>query len=279
MKKTFILLTGLLLLLGASGCSNTAKPTHQSSPVQTSHKQAKPTYYQNLKKVDQKKVKFNFKADQNDYGYFISGKITNKTNKTIQFNRSKFALQLTDNEVPAVLTGTLTLKPNQTKKLPGLFQKQNINELAQTNGFVTYNHKFKLASTRSTLTNGDLNNLSQTNDTSANQDNNTDKQNESDDSSNSQTTTANNNSIKTTEVTEAQARQELADSGYGDTSDLTAEREDGYWNLYNGLGSWIVYDNGDVSYPGDRALNQYEKDHPDANADADTDDSDSDDAE
>ncbi|WP_338231056.1 hypothetical protein [Companilactobacillus muriivasis] len=277
MKKTFILLTGLLLLLGASGCSNTAKPTHQSSPVQTSHKQTKPTYYQNLTRADQKKVKFNFKADQNDYGYFISAKVTNKTNKTIKFNRSKFALQFTDNEVPSVLTGILVLKPNQTKKLPGLFQKQNINELAQTNCFVTYNHKLKLASTRSTLTNDDLNNLSQTTNTSSNQTNNTDKQNESDNASDSQTAPANNNSTNTTEVTEAQARQKLADSGYGDTSDLTAEREDGYWNLYNGLGSWIVYDNGYISYPGNRALEQYQKDHPDENTD--TDDSDSDDAE
>ncbi|WP_338215366.1 hypothetical protein [Companilactobacillus muriivasis] len=276
MKKTFILLTGLLLLLGASGCSNTAKTT-QPTPVKTSRKQAKPTYYQNLTKADQKKVKFNFKADQNDYGYFISAKITNKTTKTIKFNRSKFALQFMDNEVPAVLTGTLILKPNQTKKLPGLFQKQNINELAQTNCFVTYNHKFKLASTRSTLTNDDLNNLSQTTNTSSNQTNNTDKQNESDNASDSQTAPANNTSTNTTEVTEAQARQKLADSGYGDTSDLTAEREDGYWDLYNGLGSWIVYDNGYISYPGNRALEQYQKDHPDENTD--TDDSDSDDAE
>ena len=277
MRKTFILLTGILLLLGASGCSNTAKSTHQSAPVQTSRKQTKPTYYQNLKKANQKKVKFNFKADQNDYGYFISAKVTNKTDKTIRFNRSKFALKFTDNEVPAVLTGILILKPNQTKKIPGLFQKQNINELAQTNCFITYSHKFKLASTRSTLSNDDLNNLTQASNTSSNQTNNSDKQNDSDNSNNSQTAPANNNSTNTTELTEAQARQKLADSGYGDTSDLTAERADGAWNFYNGLGPWIVSDNGDVSYPGNRALDQYQKEHPDS--DADTDDSDSDDAE
>ncbi|MFC6175239.1 hypothetical protein ACFQAV_00200 [Companilactobacillus huachuanensis] len=276
MKKTIFMFMGIFVLLGISGCSNTSAKSAQQSHIQTEHKQAKPIYYQNLKMADQKKVNFNFKADQNDYGYFISAKITNKSNKTIKFNRSKFALQFIDNEVPTALSGALILKPNQTKKLPNLFQKQNINELIQTNCFVTYFHKFKLASTRSMFSTADINNLSQTTNNSSNQTNDTNAQNESNNTNDSQAVSSDNSSsTNTTQLTEAQARQKLADSGYGDTSDLTAEREDGSWDLYNGLGTWIVYDNGDVSYPGNRALDQYLKDHPDAN----TDNSDSDDVE
>lgn len=279
MKKTFLMFMGIFVLLGMAGCSNTTTKSTPKSHIKIEHKQSKTPYYQELKKADQKKVNFNFIADQNDYGYFISAKITNKTNKTIKFDSSKFALKLADKNVPAALTSIFILKPNQTKKLSGLFQKQSVKELIQTNNFITYSHKIKLASTRSMFSTEDLNVLNQTFNTTSDQSNNTEQQNESDNTSDSQTTPSDNSSTNTTELTEAQARQKLADSGYGDTSELKAERGDGCWNLYNGLGTWFVYDNGDVSYPGNRALNQYLKDHPDENIGDDTDDSDSDDTE
>jgi len=278
MKKTIILLTGLLLLLVASGCSNTAKSTHPTSPIQASHKQTIVKYYQKLNSADQKKVKFNFSAKQNNLGYLIAVKVKNNTDKIIKLDKSKFSLKQATNTTPSDLNGVITIKPKHAKTINNLFQKLTVSELAQTNNYVTY-HNSKIATTHSMLSQKVLNSLSNDdNNSTDNQTDNSTQQTQTDNLANQnsdQSEQPSNN--QATQLSEAQARQKLGDSGYSDNSDLTAEREDGSWAFYNVLGSWIVYDNGDVSYPGDRALNQYLKDHPDA--DTDTDDSDSGDAE
>jgi len=281
MKKTIILLTGLLLLLVASGCSNTAKSTHPTSPIQASHKQTIVKYYQKLNSADQKKVKFNFSAKQNNLGYLIAVKVKNNTDKIIKLDKSKFSLKQATNTTPSDLNGVITIKPKHAKTINNLFQKLTVSELAQTNNYVTY-HNSKIATTHSMLSQKVLNSLSNDdNNSTDNQTDNSTQQTQTDNSatqnSDQSTQTEQPSNTQATQLTEAQARQKLADSGYGDTSDLTGRREDGYWDFYAGLGYWFVYDNGYISNAGNHALNQYLKDHPDA--DTDTDDSDSGDAE
>ncbi|CAJ1177641.1 hypothetical protein [Companilactobacillus nantensis] len=272
MKKTLFMLMGMFLLLELTGCSKPAKTTN-STHIQSTQKEVVVKNYQYLSNENRRKVNFHFTATLKNSGYTIMTKITNNTKHSIKINQAKFDLQLPDNEISTKQSGILVIKPKQTKTIQNLFQKLTVNELGQTDTFITYAHDIKLSATRSMLPAETLNTSEQS--TSSNDEsNNNEDQNPKSDSQipvENQATSPTNPPAQT-KLTEAQARQFFADSGYGDTSKSTAERRDDGWYFDGGQ---VVYDNGYVLYPGNYALNHYMKEYPDT----DTDDSYSDDTE
>ncbi|WP_125768267.1 hypothetical protein [Companilactobacillus furfuricola] len=137
MKKTGLIVSALALLV-LGGCSTTSNQTQTSKNNQSkaSKVSSETKYYQNLNKEDKQDLSFKFKQDRDetteDYAdpvYVLSMTVKNKSDKTVKFDKSKFIFMHDKTyKINSSQSGTLVLKPNQTKTINQLFE--NIGEQA-----------------------------------------------------------------------------------------------------------------------------------------------------
>ncbi|AVK63388.1 hypothetical protein C5Z26_04400 [Lactobacillus sp. CBA3606] len=116
----------VLLLVGCSFKRSGALMTKKTA-TKTAAK-TETVYYQNLTKADKAKVNFKFKLDQDetkdnyaDPVYVVSMKVTNRSKKTIKFNRTKFVFILNDDKKLSKKRGVLKVKAGQTESVDQLF--------------------------------------------------------------------------------------------------------------------------------------------------------------
>lgn len=159
MKRLLTTFIGFLILLLITGCGK-SKINSTSAMDNTVKKAVVTKYYQNLSSTDKKLVKFKFSEDQDetednyaDPVYVISVKITNKSNKIIKFDKSKFLIYVSEQtKFPSNKQGILALKPGQTKSINQLIE--NVAEQALVGGgsyFIYLNTSNKLAAADFTI--------------------------------------------------------------------------------------------------------------------------------
>lgn len=148
-KGLSVLLLGMVL----TGCSSSKNDKSSASSSNVSAKKSEATYYQDLSRVEQKKVKFSFKVDQdetqdNSKGsmFLVSMKVKNNSNQNIKFNKSKFVLLSDNKKVVSNKKGILKLKVGQKVELNELFTGVP-EELLNGGGNIIYlNQNNKIAS-------------------------------------------------------------------------------------------------------------------------------------
>ncbi|AKP67751.1 hypothetical protein [Companilactobacillus ginsenosidimutans] len=126
MKKLILILLSVSLLFITVGCANNNTNQSKQGNNTTSHESA---YYEDLNKSDKKQILFKFKEYQDetkdniaDPVFIVSTKITNKSNKTIIFDQSKFIIYVTSQmKITSNKSGTLKIKPNETKTINQMF--------------------------------------------------------------------------------------------------------------------------------------------------------------
>jgi len=272
MKKVLTIGTSILFILLATGCSNTKKITS----VKSASAQTVSIYYQDLSKTDKKKLKFKFSEAQDETAdnyadpvYVISVKITNKTNKTVKFDKSKFLVFTTEQtKFTSNKTGILTLKPGQSKSINQLIE--GVAEQSLVGGgsyFIYLNKDNKLAEAnfaKPPMKNSKKQTASST----------VAKSTGTDNTQSSQGNDQSSNQGNYPTESEALATLKAAFNDNFDTSKLTPTRGNSAWLFDDNNGqSWAVFDNGSIKAPGDP-----EPVFPSSDNDSDTsDDSDTDD--
>jgi outer membrane murein-binding lipoprotein Lpp len=126
--KKLLWFVGFLSIVLLAGCSSNNES--KSSNAENSEKTVSSVFYQNLSNKDKKQMKFTFKADKDETNvgpgtseYVLSMKVTNNTKKNVKFDQSKFILISSgQHNQNSSTTGTLTIKPGQTKNINQLFE-------------------------------------------------------------------------------------------------------------------------------------------------------------
>lgn len=258
LKKILTTITSILILPLVIGCSKNSTGQKSISKNLNANK-VTTNYYQDLSKADKKKLTFKFKEAQDetkdnyaDAVYVLSVKITNKTNKNVKFDKSKFIIFLSEQvKVTSDKSGILTVKPGQTKSINQLFENVPEQTLVDANGYFIYlNQDNKLASANF----GDNSNKTDqdtesTNDSNSNASSSTTDNNQQQ-NNNQQTDNSNQNNIPTSD--EALAKLKACSAPGWDTSDLTPSRGNNCWRFVSDMGlEWDSFDNGYVKGPGD----------------------------
>jgi len=192
MKKGLLISTSILLILLATGCSNhTTKTTSSKTTTTKVAQKTAPVSYQKLTSSAKKQLAFKFQEDPADSGYDISMKVTNKTKKTVKFDRAKFMILVSNSDsVSSAKTGTFTLKAGQTKTVDQLFQNVNEQILTNNNYFIYSNKNNKLAKINFKPANTNVDDT--TTKTTANNNNNTQTNTNQSTTGNTQQQAANN---------------------------------------------------------------------------------------
>lgn len=159
MKRRSVLLLFCLVVavFVLTGCQLIHKnETQKSTDTSKISKQTvSEVYYTDLSKADRAKFNFAFKATEDSTGAPNPGEedtirmaVTNHTNKIVQFDRSKFMI-FADAEHKKVskLTGLLTVKPGETKKITEIFDHVNGQFLVGAGIFLYLNQHYPLAYT------------------------------------------------------------------------------------------------------------------------------------
>ncbi|WP_300558303.1 hypothetical protein [Companilactobacillus sp.] len=260
MKKGLILTVVAAAALLVTGCSNTASKSTRQNDTKTTRTTSESSFYDSLSAKDKKNLQFKFREAQDETAdnkadpvYVVSMKVTNKTDKTVKFDQSKFLIFVNEEtKFTSAKTGTLTLKPGQSKTVNQLFE--NVAEQALVGGgsqFLYLNKDNKLANADFTINgNSDNSSDSQSNNsaTTAESAQSTSNSNQTD---SSDTSTPQGKSSQT--QAEATARAEALIGDVEDVDAMTAFEGNGDWSFvnHNGL-AWEFYDNGMVKGPGDR---------------------------
>lgn len=150
-KRVAIICLLSVALVGCGANSNTAqknttKGVHAGSPAV--HKVTTESY-QLLSKAEREKISFSFKAyqdatkasaKQTTYAPApcnVDMTITNKTNKRVEFDQSKFLINELGDLTNSHLTGTITVKPNSSSKVAEIFANTS-NQLYVADGLFEY---------------------------------------------------------------------------------------------------------------------------------------------
>lgn len=193
MKKKWLLpIMGLLLLVLTACSSNKTATTTTTKPKVES------AFYNDLKTQDKKKVQFKFSESQDETQdnlvYVVSMKVTNKTNKIVKFDQSKFLIFVDEQtKFKSAKKGTLTLRPGTSKTLNQLFENVSSQGLSGNGSeFIYLNKSNKLAG-------ADFAKVKKTQQTSSNQNSTTDTNTNDNNTStgNANTTSANNSNSNT----------------------------------------------------------------------------------
>ncbi|WP_054749553.1 hypothetical protein [Lacticaseibacillus thailandensis] len=166
-----------LLSVGLVGCSSNhmsnAEKLQQSresasSAVESSRNKkkdavsiaSKTVYYHQLNTAERKEVTFAFQASSDttaaDSGqaqnapspYTVDMQVTNKSDKTVKLDESKIVWLMPNSDVDPVTsdkTRVLTIKPNTSKNVVGLFSDFNNQNFVDTGAFCYLNLDYKLA--------------------------------------------------------------------------------------------------------------------------------------
>jgi outer membrane murein-binding lipoprotein Lpp len=250
MKKGLILTVVAAAALLVTGCSNTASKSTRQNETKTTRTTSESSFYDSLSAKDKKNLKFKFREAQDETAdnkadpvYVVSMKVTNKTDKTVKFDQSKFLIFVNEEtKFTSAKTGTLTLKPGQSKTVNQLFE--NVAEQALVGGgsqFLYLNKDNKLANANFATPNSK----------------------DVDESTPSQTTNSKTQTTDTTQDTSDnneldidEARQILVSALPGlanDVDNLNPVRLTNGWAFQDpdAPEQWSVFDNGMVQAPGD----------------------------
>lgn len=299
MKRRSVLLLFSLLVSAfiLTGCQLIHQTGTQNSTAtsKTSKQNSSEVYYTDLSKADRAKFNFAFKATEDSAGApnpseedTIRMAVTNHTNRIVQFDRSKFMIfQDAEHKKVSKLTGLLTVKPGETRKITEIFDHVNDQFLVSSGIFLYLNQHYPLAYTyyafrKDGVTSANLKDKklikintphqeSQSSSASSDDSNDTadcddstndaDQNQDSGDQSNAGQSVANNNSSASTTMTEAQAETILRNwfaSDTGVTFDQTfadgvqISQGTAAWGFTDSNGeSWDVFYDGHIKGPGD----------------------------
>lgn len=146
-KRTWSALIILFLITTLVGCT-------QKQSTQTTKPKIETTYYQDLSKVDRDRLKFKFKALEDDStsnektSYLVNMTIKNTTNKNIKFNLAKFVMLNkydTSTKVTANQKKTITVNSGQSKTIDSLFENVAKDILDGQGAYYYLNKNYKLA--------------------------------------------------------------------------------------------------------------------------------------
>lgn len=263
MKKGIFIPFLAFFLLVIAGCSSNqaGKTVHGGSISKQSVTKVKKVFYDELSKKDKRNMKFKFTEAEDETAdnfadpvYVLSMKVTNKTKKVVKFDKSKFIVYTSpQTKFQSVKSGTLVVKPGQTKKIHQLFEGVAEQSLVGSGSeFIYLNKDNRLAAAN--FTKGTLGTKSDKDDSD------TSDTDDSDTSDTSDTdTTDTDDDSEYPPLTLEQAKQQLlngfsdAQSFGGSTIDeLTPSRGTRAWSFISEYGeAWVSYDDGGVKGPGD----------------------------
>lgn len=290
----FSLLVGVFVMTGCQLIHKNGTPkTNTTSKIS---KQTVPeVYYTDLSKADRAKLIFAFKANEDSTGDPTPGEddtirmaVTNRTNKIVQFDRSKFMIfEDAEDKKVSKLTGLLTVRPGETKKVTEIFSHVNDQYLVGAGIFLYLNQHYPLAYTyyafrKDGVTSANLKDKklikintphqesqsssasSDDSDDTADSDDSTNDANQNQDSGNQNNagqSVATSSSSTSTTMTEAQAETILRNwfaSNDGATFDqifadgVQISQGTAAWGFTNSNGeSWDVFYDGHIKAPGD----------------------------
>lgn len=148
-KGLSVVLLGVVL----TGCSSRNNDKSSASSSNGSTKKIEVTYFQDLARAEQKKVKFSFKIEQdetqdNSKGsiFLVSMKVKNTSNQDIKFNKSKFVLLADNKKVVSDKKGTLKLNSGQEIEINELFTGVPEEVLDGGGSIIYLNQNNKIAS-------------------------------------------------------------------------------------------------------------------------------------
>lgn len=127
MKKS-VIVVGLMSALLLAGCSSNNSSSSNSNGNSSISKSESSTAYQKLSSNDKKNVEFKVTkdgsdGDDEDSDFDLSMKITNKTKKTIKFDKSKFNLLINgEKKASSDEKGTLVIKPGEHSTIKEIFE-------------------------------------------------------------------------------------------------------------------------------------------------------------
>lgn len=289
MKKGIFIPILAFFLLVIAGCSSNqaGKTVHGGSISKQSVTKVKKVFYDELSKKDKRNMKFKFTEAEDETAdnfadpvYVLSMKVTNKTKKVVKFDKSKFIVYTSpQTKFQSVKSGTLVVKPGQTKKIHQLFEGVAEQSLVGSGSeFIYLNKDNRLAAanftkgTLGTQSDKDDSDTSDTDDSDTSDTSDTDDTDydtdESDSDYDSDDTDYDSSDTDTTDtdddseyppLTLEQAKQQLlngfsdAQSFGGSTIDeLTPSRGTRPWSFISEYGeAWVSYDDGGVKGPGD----------------------------
>lgn len=306
MKKQRILsctTTIILLSIFLTGCSNeqykgafmgpifswiqsnksVKKNVNTSANIKKNQRSIVTAYYEDLSKVDKKRVKFIFKLKEDetkdntaDPVYVVSMTIKNKSNKVIKFDKSKFIYMIGDEKNISKKTGVITIKPGKQIFVDQLFN--NVGEQSTLGGgaiiylnkhnIIAYNSFKNYIATSSNSSNKklqrDFKELDET-DNSGSTDSSVDSNADQDESTVDTTSSANSSSSSSMDssssssyphqteaeaIEELQSRADMAELDI-DVSSMTAKDIGTGWSFTDSSGStWYMNDDESCSGPG-----------------------------
>jgi hypothetical protein len=211
-------------------------------------------YYNDLNSSEKSKVTFDFDPQMDESGdlpvseYIISMKVTNNTDKKIQFDLSKFIVKIESyTQFSSSQSGTLTVSPGQTKNVNQLFENIGGQSLLDPLGEYLYlNRDNVLASVGDSGPAANQHTSIESNDSSSNSDNN-DTDNSDDDSDYQ----ALENSDDPGNRALAKVKKYFKDADT-ENPDFYGWRSGSDWHFSKGDGkAYIIYDNGQIQGPND----------------------------
>lgn len=138
--KKIMSILALFLLLILVGCSQTA--------VEDSNIKKQAVNYQNLSKVERRKVYFKFHRSLNMRNYDINMSIKNESNRDVRFNLTKFFIENSDDsdlEISSHLNKIIVVEPHSEVTVKNLFEHISKVIFDGPNGYYYLNNNHLLA--------------------------------------------------------------------------------------------------------------------------------------